>query len=85
MVVDEAHAMPMESMEEVRRLSNLETAKGKLINIILFGQPELIELFDLAARGLVHAEHSVYSLDDAPRAYRDLAEGRVKGRAVIVP
>ena len=44
MVVDEAHAMPMESMEEVRRLSNLETAKGKLINIILFGQPELIEL-----------------------------------------
>jgi type II secretory pathway predicted ATPase ExeA len=44
MVVDEAHAMPMESLEEVRRLSNLETAKDKLINIVLFGQPELIEL-----------------------------------------
>ena len=48
-------------------------------------RPELVELFDLAARGLVHAEHSVYSLDDAPRADRDLADGRVKGRAVVVP
>lgn len=46
---------------------------------------ELVELFDLAARRLVHAEHTVYGLDDAPRAYRDLAAGRVKGRAVIVP
>lgn len=48
-------------------------------------RPELIELFDLAARGLVHTEHTLYSLDDAARAYRDLAEGRVKGRAVVVP
>ena len=48
-------------------------------------RPELVELFDLASRGLVHAEHSVYSLDEAPRAYRDLADGRVKGRAVVVP
>lgn len=48
-------------------------------------RPELIELFDLADRGLVHAEHSVYGLDEAPQAYRDLAEGRVKGRAVVVP
>ena len=48
-------------------------------------RPELAELLDLAARGLVHVEHSVHSLDDAPRVYRDLAEGKVKGRAVIVP
>ncbi|MBC7916801.1 MAG: AAA family ATPase [Rhodoferax sp.] len=40
-VVDEAHAMPPESLEEVRLLSNLETASHKLINIMLFGQPEL--------------------------------------------
>jgi propanol-preferring alcohol dehydrogenase len=46
---------------------------------------ELVELFDLAVRGLVHAEHTVYGLNDAPQAYRDLAAGHVKGRAVIVP
>ena len=40
-VVDEAHAMPPESLEEVRLLSNLETGSHKLVNIMLFGQPEL--------------------------------------------
>jgi MSHA biogenesis protein MshM len=48
MVVDEAHAMPSESLEEVRRLSNLETANGKLLNIILFGQPELLTMLGRA-------------------------------------
>jgi hypothetical protein len=33
--------MPVESLEEVRLLSNLETGQHKLINIMLFGQPEL--------------------------------------------
>ncbi|MGV0718843.1 NAD(P)-dependent alcohol dehydrogenase [Mycolicibacterium sp. XJ662] len=46
---------------------------------------ELAELLELAARGRVHVETSTYSLDDAPRAYRDLQEGRVRGRAVVVP
>ena len=41
LVIDEAHAMPVESLEEIRLLSNLETAQHKLINIMLFGQPEL--------------------------------------------
>ncbi len=41
LVVDEAHTMPMESLEEIRLLSNLETSHHKLINIMLFGQPEL--------------------------------------------
>lgn len=41
LVVDEAHAMPAESLEEIRLLSNLETAHHKLLNILLFGQPEL--------------------------------------------
>jgi type II secretory pathway predicted ATPase ExeA len=41
LVVDEAHAMPPESLEEIRLLSNLETESHKLVNIMLFGQPEL--------------------------------------------
>lgn len=41
LVIDEAQAMPLESLETVRLLSNLETEKRKLLTIILFGQPEL--------------------------------------------
>ena len=44
LVIDEAHAMPAESLEEVRLLSNIETGSHKLVNILLFGQPELDEL-----------------------------------------
>jgi propanol-preferring alcohol dehydrogenase len=48
-------------------------------------RPELVELFDLAARGLVHTEFTRYSLDDAVQAYADLHAGKVLGRAVVVP
>lgn len=46
---------------------------------------ELVEVLDLAARGLLHAETTLYTLEDAARAYRDLADGMVTGRAVVVP
>lgn len=39
--IDEAQAMPDESLEQIRLLSNLETATDKVVQIILFGQPEL--------------------------------------------
>ncbi len=41
MLIDEAHAMPQETLEQVRLLSNLESASSKLLQIVLFGQPEL--------------------------------------------
>lgn len=41
LIIDEAQAMPVESLETVRLLSNLETEKRKLLTIVLFGQPEL--------------------------------------------
>ena len=40
-VIDEAQCMPLETLESLRLLSNLETEKRKLIQIVLFGQPEL--------------------------------------------
>lgn len=40
-IVDEAQELPDETMEELRLLSNLETEKNKLLQIILVGQPEL--------------------------------------------
>ena len=39
--IDEAQCMPLESLEALRLLSNLETEKRKLMQVILFGQPEL--------------------------------------------
>src|SRR5512135_3351279 len=41
--LDEAQAMPLESMEVLRLLTNLETEKRKLLQVVLFGQPELDE------------------------------------------
>jgi len=40
-LIDEAHAMPLATLEEIRLLSNLETGTDKLLQIVLFGQPEL--------------------------------------------
>ena len=40
-MIDEAHAMPHDTLEEVRLLSNLESSRHKLLQIVLFGQPEL--------------------------------------------
>lgn len=39
--VEEAQAMPEATLEEIRLLSNLETRTDKLLQIVLFGQPEL--------------------------------------------
>jgi len=39
--IDEAQAMSIETLEALRLLSNLETEKQKLLQIVLFGQPEL--------------------------------------------
>jgi type II secretory pathway predicted ATPase ExeA len=40
-LIDEAHAMPLETLEEIRLLSNLETSYHKLLQLVIFGQPEL--------------------------------------------
>ncbi len=39
--VEEAQSMPIETLEEIRLLSNLETDQHKLLQMVLFGQPEL--------------------------------------------
>jgi type II secretory pathway predicted ATPase ExeA/septal ring-binding cell division protein DamX len=43
-LIDEAHAMPVETLEEIRLLSNLETNRNKLLQLVLFGQPELNDI-----------------------------------------
>lgn len=52
-LIDEAQAMPVETLEALRLLSNMETEKRKLLQIILMGQPELdIKLADQSVRQL---------------------------------
>ena len=45
-MIDEAHAMPEDTLEQVRLLSNLESSRHKLLQIVLFGQPELDAALD---------------------------------------
>ncbi|MBW7902356.1 MAG: AAA family ATPase [Rhodocyclaceae bacterium] len=52
--IDEAQAMPLPTLEALRLVSNLETEKRKLLQIVLFGQPELDEkLADPSVRQLL--------------------------------
>jgi general secretion pathway protein A len=46
LIVDEAHHLSADILEEVRLLSNLETSEDKLLQIVLVGQPELDEKLD---------------------------------------
>lgn len=73
LIVDEAQNMPIETLENLRMLSNLETAKDKLIQIILIGQPELEEKLNrhelrqlrqrIAVRANIVALSAVESMD----------------------
>ena len=46
LIIDEAHTLDPKLLEEVRLLTNLETPKSKLLQVILIGQPELDSILD---------------------------------------
>ncbi len=49
LIIDEAQNLGAEQLEQIRLLSNLETEKEKLLQIILVGQPELCEKLELSS------------------------------------
>lgn len=49
LLIDEAHAMPGTTLEEIRLLANLETRCAKLLQIVLFAQPEIDTLLQTPA------------------------------------
>lgn len=62
--IDEAQAMPKETLEALRLITNLETEKQKLIQVILFGQPELnSSINDPAVRQLKQRITFAYHLE----------------------
>jgi NAD+-dependent secondary alcohol dehydrogenase Adh1 len=69
------------------RISTLDmiTTERRIIGNLVGNYAELIELMDLADRGRVDLTTKQYKMQDANRALHDLNEGKVKGRAVLVP
>ncbi len=62
--IDEAQAMPKETLEALRLITNLETEKQKLIQVALFGQPELdVSINDPAVRQLKQRITFSYKLE----------------------
>ena len=49
LLIDEAQALPPETLEALRLLTNLETEQAKLLQVVLFGQPELDALLESTA------------------------------------
>jgi MSHA biogenesis protein MshM len=49
LLIDEAQALPAESLETLRLLTNLETETTKLLQVVLFGQPELDDRLNQAS------------------------------------
>ena len=70
LIIDEAQNLTSRQLEQIRLLSNLETAKEKLLQIILIGQPELKEKlskFNLRQiRQRVFVKHDIFPLNNLP-------------------
>ncbi|MEI6738571.1 MAG: AAA family ATPase, partial [Pseudomonadota bacterium] len=79
-LIDEAHAMPLETLEEIRLLSNLETSHFKLMQIVLFGQPELDEHLSLQNMRQLRERitHSFCLQPLPPRDIKDYVDFRLR-------
>lgn len=71
--VEEAQGMPLATLEEIRLLSNLETRQDKLLQIVLFGQPELDENLNQAHIRQLR-ERITHSFDLGPLQTKDVGE-----------
>jgi type II secretory pathway predicted ATPase ExeA len=71
--VEEAQGMPLATLEEIRLLSNLETKRDKLLQIVLFGQPELDENLNQANIRQLR-ERITHSFNLAPLQPKEIGE-----------
>lgn len=91
--LDEAHALPPETLEALRLLSNLETSRRKLMQLVLFGQPELdVRLEQTNVRQLKQRIAFAARLDALTRidtaaymAHRLRVAGHDDGRTLFTP
>lgn len=72
-IIEEAQGMPIATLEEIRLFSNLETQRDKLMQIVLFGQPELDK--NLNARNIRQLrERITHSFNLQPLTRSDTSE-----------
>lgn len=71
--IEEAQGMPLATLEEIRLLSNLETRHDKLLQIVLFGQPELDENLNLTQIRQLR-ERITHSFSLTPLTEQDVSE-----------
>jgi len=71
--VEEAQGMPLATLEQIRLLSNLETKHDKLLQIVLFGQPELDENLNQANIRQLR-ERITHSFNLAPLQTKEIGE-----------
>jgi MSHA biogenesis protein MshM len=81
LLLDEAQAMPDESLEAIRLLTNLETEKRKLLQVVLFGQPELDR--HLAGDNLRQLRQRISFSYQLKPLERDLLGGYVRHRLKV--
>ncbi len=65
--------MPLATLEEIRLLSNLETKRSKLLQLVLFGQPELDENLSVPAIRQLR-ERISYQFNLSPLTRDDVGE-----------
>jgi len=94
LVIDEAHNLSMELLEEIRLLSNLETNDDKLLQIVLVGQPELdlkldsFELRPLKQRIALRAHLAPLDEQDTDRYIQErlaIAGGGFRAEPLFLP
>ena len=79
--IDEAQAMPQETLEALRLFSNLETEKQKLLQIVLFAQPELNKM--LESNDLRQLRQRITFSYDLPALDREAVTGYVNYRLKV--
>jgi general secretion pathway protein A len=88
LVIDEAQALSVESLEMIRLLTNLETRNRKLLQIVLVGQPELCEVLDrndlrqLKQRVGTHVTLDSLDLDETESYIKGRIEKTVNGNFI---
>ena len=92
LILDEAQALPQQTLDELRLLLNLETPRGKLLQIILSGQPELDDklrlpsLRQLRQRVMIHSRLTLLSEQEtASYTARRVAASGCANTALFTP
>jgi|SRR5579862_9073 len=82
LIVDEAHHLSTDTLEEIRLLTNLETAQRKMLQIVLVGQPELDD--KLESPNMTQLKHRIAVRTDLSPLTSEETAGYIQRRLQVV-